>query len=358
MPRVDTLAAQNLETSRALLRGELSFVVETYRGEAFFVYSRNPADITILSDSTTRVLVSSYANESKQYFRTLTGLSDATTYYYRFCFTAETTDCGEVVSFTTAPDYDPNRPFRSPTVSTAGAVDVNAEMATLEGSYRRNDATNAIAFFVYGEDRQAVGSVSSRYDQYRDVDEQGDSLQKLRVGVNIADRGEYSRTIDDLDRGTTYYYSLCISYDDDEERGIRCGSTRSFQTRARQLDGPTISGQTVTVSGDQARFSATVDMEDFFDGHVFLVYGTNEEQVTQVEELSTFDRVRQAEDELQKRSLEIDFDVRDTFSETIVDLQPLAVYYYRFCVEYEAENDRGYESSVVRCGRVDLFRTQ
>lgn len=356
-PKIDTLSAQNVEISRVLLRGGLTFPDELYRGKAYFIYSRNFTDLVTPSTGVNQVLVSNSADESKIYFRTLSGLSDNTTYHYRFCFDDGQVRCGDIVSFTTVEDFDRDGTFRTPSVNTRPAINIDANSATLEGNYRRYDATNAVAFFVYGEDEDVVSEVSELYDYYQDIRELDERLQKMRVGVNIADRGEYSREVDELERDTEYFFSLCVAYDDDEATGIKCGSTRSFETQSRQRDIPTIRSTSASISGTTVTLSASLSMQDYLDGHAFLVYGTDETRIQSVVEEDRFSRVRQDEDAIQKISLETDFDGSKIFTTTVRDLLG-ETYHYRFCIEYQALNYRGYEELRLSCGSVNSFSTQ
>jgi len=178
------------------------------------------------------------------------------------------------------------------------------------------------------------------------------------VGVNIADRGEYSRTVDDLDRDTDYYFSLCLSYDDDRESGIRCGSTRSFTTLRRQYDEPRFSDQSVSVAGTVAQFDVLVDMEDYNNGQVFLLYGTSEERVVAATADAGFSRIQQAEDELQKRSLDTGLDNRERYEYSERDLAAQSTYYYRFCAEYAAEDQFGRDVQQLTCSDVESFVTR
>ena len=353
-PTLSTLSPQNIETSRALMRGEIVFSGERYNVKTYFIYSRDAAAVTSLSDTANKVLVSNYAPRGDIFTRNLSGLSDGTTYYYRACYEESELVCGNVVSFDTVEDVNRNDVFRAPSVTTNRAVDIEAENVTLEGSYRRNDAANATAFFVYGEDQTAIREVPDKYDEYSDVRELDEDLQKVRVGVNIADRGEYSRIIDELERDTTYYHRLCVAYDDDEETGIKCGSTLSFETKRRQRDDPTARSLTADVSGTTVEMSAFVSMEDYLDGHVFIVYGTSEDRITAVENADRFSRVQQSGDTIQKISLDVDFDGSDTLSATARDLTA-ANYFYRYCVEYEKENDRGTDVLHLTCSTVESF---
>jgi len=353
-PNVDTLSAQNIYTNRATFRGSIEFPSESFAGAVRFYYSENRSDVINKSDDVDTLVVSNRTMNTRSYDRIVSGLNDDTTYYYQFCFTADTVICGDTVMVTTVEEIDSN--YRLPTASTQRAEDINAETATLRGTYRRNSADSTTAFFVYGESRDLVNEVSVEYEEYRDIDEQGDALQKVRVGISLDASGSFSREIDDLERRTVYYHRFCIAYDD-AETGIRCGGTYSFETKSRQRDVPEIRGESDRVSGTTATLSANLDMEDYINGHAFLVYGTSESRINSVANVSRFSSVSQSGDSIQRVSIDADFDGSDDVSIAARDLIS-SDYYYRFCIQYEAENDFGSDQLYVVCGDVGNFTVE
>lgn len=354
-PIVDTLSVQDLYTSKATARGTLSFLGKSYRGSAYFLLSENYSDVLNQSSDALVITVSSRASASKTYTKKITRLAEDTKYYYRFCFSAETTNCGDIVSFTTNEDYDRDDSYRLPSVSTKRAENINAEDITLIGRYKLNDMKNATAFFVYGENRARVDEIQSEYSAYSQVREYDEDLQKVRAGVSIPSSGTIERTIDELEKDTTYYYRFCVAYDDDNATGIKCGSTSSVTTDSKDRDEPTVSAQRVIVNGSSVTFSATISMQDYLDGYAFLVFGTSLDRVTDVSEEDSFSSVKPYGDALQRIALQTNFDGRDSFTYKRSDLTT-GTQYYRFCVEYEAENDRGRGDLFLSCGKVELFQ--
>ncbi len=364
-------SANNIDFRRATLRGEIALPDNSRVGPLFFAYSDSQSRLianTQPDDSyqdlkeNTDIAVSfitQTVSRSASYQRTISNLLDDERYYYRFCAegVAGSLMCSTVTTFETVEDTNRNTAYRAPSVSTQRAENIEASTATLTGSYNINSAENAVAFFVYGESQTLIASIPSDYDEYSDVREAGDNLQKVRIRADATGSDRPERTIEDLERETTYYHRLCVSYDDDTATEIRCGGVLNFTTDDRDRDRPVIRTASVLVGGTSAAFTATIDMEDYRDGHAFLVYGTNESSIEQVPSRNRFTSVTQNGDQIQRVSIDVDFDGRDTVTQNVTDLLPAAAYYYRFCVEYEAENDFGNETQFLSCSDTETFST-
>ena len=370
-PMVLTRSAQNIETGRATLRGAVELFGET-EGTAFFVYGYNENQVTAFTsrydsvsdvpdenttDAMRVVIVDQRADESRLYDRSVSSLVDDTEYFFRFCFETsvgidELMRCGAVRSLMTIEDDYRSDRFSLPSVSVDRATNITAHEATLSGRYDVRDAVDGIAFFVYGESSELVGEVADEYDTYSAVREADEDLQKVRVGARLLGRGERERHIDDLERDTEYFYRFCLEYDG-ERSGLRCTSVRSFTTDSRQRDDlpDAVTGIAVP-SQMNILLTGRVEMNDYHDGHAFVVYGLSEERVTAAAEARGFDRVGQAGDDLQRVSVDTDVDGNREVRVSISDPVPNAVYYYRTCVEYEAEDEYSREELVVGCGAV------
>jgi hypothetical protein len=347
-PIITTFSAQNIETTRALLRASVTYIGEPYRSTIYFRVSDDPMTVAEQSLSAAE---SASVYETGMVSERISGLEPDTTYYYQACSEGGFI-CGDIVSFVTEPDWDSAENYRKPSATIQRPREIQAESATLTGQYRMRDSTVNTSFFVYGLNSDAVRNIDRNYDEYSEVREQGDALQKVRAGVNLTGTGERTRTIDDLQREETYYARYCVAYDDDEQ-GIVCSSTTSFDTKARDREKPSFSLTDALLSQTQVEFVSRVSMGDHFDGQVFLVYGTNEERIEAVSEYSSVDRINQYEDELQRRTLAVDFDGESQVTYTEVNVLPVQ-YYYRVCVEYEAEDYRGYLDATITC---DVTRT-
>lgn len=363
-PRIDTLSAWNLYSDRATIRTELTYLGETYKGNIFLIYSTNKQAVMTADSNLTRYAdlvekndfwFSSIINnvqKSGVYSKQLYQLSSDTQYFYTTCFEATVVTCGGVESFTTNESYNLYGTYQYPTAISKQAESIMGTSAELSGTYYLNSAKNASAFFVYGTDRALVTAVST-FDTYSDVQESGDKLQKVRAGSNIESNGSRDVIVDELEKNTTYYQRFCVAFDDDEETAMRCGSVLTFTTKKRDYDIPTFRNQSALVAGHTIAFNVTADMEDYTDGYLFLVYGTVS-AVTSVSDRSRFIDVYQNGTTLQRVAIDADFDGSNTVQWFAKDI-PSGDYAYRFCTQYETENNYGWTVQALECSDVALF---
>ena len=135
-------------------------------------------------------------------------------------------DCRDIDRRHSYRDYD------YPDVRTDRATDIRRTGAEISGSVDMNDYRNGLVFFVYGEDSDLVEDIPYDFDQYDDIDEEGDDLQVIRIDSDLDDDDSYEKRLVGLDDNTDYYFSLCVEYDDQyyDEKRIICGRTREFET--------------------------------------------------------------------------------------------------------------------------------
>ena len=94
-----------------------------------------------------------------------------------------------------------------------------------------NDFNNGLAFFVYGEDEDQVEDITDEYDEYRDIDEDGDDLQKVFVDDNIDGSISARADIRGLDDDTDIFFTFCVEYEDeDDDEVLVCGDVEEFTT--------------------------------------------------------------------------------------------------------------------------------
>ena len=118
-----------------------------------------------------------------------------------------------------------------PDVDTNRARDIDDDSAYLYGDVDMNDFNNGYVFFVYGEDEDQVEDIASDYDEYSDVDEDGDDLQKFSIDSDLDGDASYDAYIYGLDDDTDYYFQICVEYeDDDDDEVIECGGVEDFTT--------------------------------------------------------------------------------------------------------------------------------
>ena len=244
-----------------------------------------------------------------------------------------------------------------PDVETFSARDVENDRAELRGEVDMNDFRNGVAFFVYGEDEGDVKD-ATREDEYRDIDERGDDLQKVLLDSDIDSREDFERIVRNLDRGTRHYFALCVEYEESRNREtIKCGDIEDFITDGngsrndQEPDVETLNAR--NISDDRAQLRGEVDMNDFDNGRVFFVYGEDKDQIEDAIREDEYNDIDEDGDDLQKVIVDSDLDTRDDFTRIVTRLDDDTRHYFALCVEYEDENDR----ETLECGDIEQFRT-
>ncbi len=117
-----------------------------------------------------------------------------------------------------------------PEVTTDDAEDVTETRAELRGEVDMRDAEDGIVFFVYGEDEDMIEDAADEA-RYRDIDTDGDDLQKVRVASNFDDEDDFYAVVTGLDDDTDHYFRICVEYEDeDNDDRLECGDVESFET--------------------------------------------------------------------------------------------------------------------------------
>lgn len=372
-PSIEVMSAQNIEDNSATIRGVVD-MRGAKDGLVFTVYgySENDvqaiggqyntyADIPELNNDRARTFVlDRRAKQLEEYDRRVTRLVPDTDYHFKLCveyktlFDNKLIKCSDTKSFNTNPTNIRSNNFALPSVSLNRVLNIDAGGALLSGSVRMNDGIDGKVFFVHGEYLPLIREVEDVKD-YSAVREFGRDLQKNRVATGVRGRGEYSYELDDLDSNTVYYYRMCVEYDGQRD-GIRCTSVRNFTTNSRnQSIVPYVETRTVVMTANTVSIPARAEMNNFNDGIVFLVLGTDIKQVTRSVEASSFSRLRQYGDSIQKILLDSDLDGKKTYTKTFFDLNIGDTYFYRTCVEYESRDEYNRVDIFLQCGEVKSF---
>ena len=223
---ITTLYATNIEDDRVKLRGEIDFN-NSDTAKVWFVYGDSRSN---LDEKTTKIDLDD--SDSSAFSRTLTGLDDGVVYYFQAVGEDEDGDIdrGAVLSFRTQGNYFPNF-GDEPDVNTDRADDITEDSASLQGSVDMNNFDNGKVFFVYGEDENLVSDVEKDFDTYKDVDEDGDDLQKVLMDSGLDGDDDYTLGIYDLDDNTEYFFNLCVEYEDEDgDDKLKCGNVENFET--------------------------------------------------------------------------------------------------------------------------------
>jgi hypothetical protein len=220
---VFTRTAINIEDNRATLRGRIDFNDED-EATVYFLWGDTR---TNLDEETSHVLLDD--NDDENFEKTLTGLRNNETYYYRAV--AEDSEgnktYGTVYTFSTN-DSDEDYPD----VTTYSAQNIHDTSADLRGSIDMNDFNNGTVFFVYGEDEDQIHDVDEDFKAYSEIHEDGDDLQKTSVfDSNLDDTKSYTIEVTGLDRDTDHFFRLCVQFEDEDDTTLLvCGAIKSFTT--------------------------------------------------------------------------------------------------------------------------------
>ena len=220
-------------------------------------------------------------------------------------------------------------------VYTRAADDIDDNSVTLRGEVDLNGEDEAEVYFVWGE---------SRYD----LDEETD-----HTTINDNDDEDFEETITGLDEGERYYYCAVAEDEDGDET---YGTIYSFVTDEEDDDEyPDVYTRSANdISDDSADLGGTVDMNDFNNVTVFLVYGEDDDQVEDVsDDYDTYEEIEEDGDDLQKVRFETDLDGEDSYEAEVDDLDDNTKYYFSLCVEFEGEDD----DDQILCGAVKSFTT-
>lgn len=223
---VETLSARDVERDEASVYGDVDLNGVSY-ADVFIQYGRSSNNLNDRSDSARMT-----SRNGSTFRADLESLREDERYYYR----AAARDpfgrysYGRTLSFTTD-DRRSSRNDDEPEIDVDRARNIDERSAEISGEVDMNDFRNGVVFFVYGEDEDLVEDVSDDYDEYRDIDEEGDDLQVVRVDSDLDGREDYEITITSLDDDTEHFFTLCVEYeDDDDDETIDCGDIEDFET--------------------------------------------------------------------------------------------------------------------------------
>ena len=211
---VETEDASDIDDDRARLNGEVDFNRED-EATVYFLWGERRND---LDNQTTRVVLDE-DDDDEDFSQIITRLDEDETYYFRAVAEDERgrRDLGSIESFITDDDRR-GRDDDEPYVKTEEAEDVDEDSAELYGEVDMNDFRNGIAFFVYGEDEDQVEDVERDFDEYDDIDEDGDDLQKVFVEDDVDGDLEAWANIFGLDDDTDHYFAFCVEFEDEDDR--------------------------------------------------------------------------------------------------------------------------------------------
>ena len=296
-PEVETLSASGVDIDSATLNCTVD--ANGASTNVWFEWGESSSNL----DNNTASTSVSGSEGSASVSRTINGLDEDATYYYR-CVgrNSEGTDYGNVRSFTT--DEDGPEPSDLEVI-TGDPDDVNHDDAVLVCEVDGTDGEDTDVWIEYGEDEDDLDSDS-------DVE-------------TVDDDGDVSITVDGLDEDTEYFYRCVAENDEDYDTG----STESFTTDedgGHTGDRPSATTLSATsVDTDSAKLRCEVDTNGD-DADVWFEWGEDE-------------------DDLDERTSKVsvnDDETNQTVTKTITGLDEDTEYYFQCFIEDDGgEEDEG-----------------
>lgn len=222
---VETLRAIDVEDDEASVYGNVDLESARY-ADVWFQYGHDDDDL----DERSR-MGRIDRNDRRTFRADLEDLEEDERYYYRAVARDPQgrLDYGVTRSFFTDEDDRDRYDDDEPDVDTGRAFNIDEDSAEFDGDVDMNDFRNGIVFFAYGEDEDQIEDIADEYDEYRDIDEDGDDLQLIRVDSDLDDDAEYEVRVSGLDDDTEHFFTLCVEFEDDDET-IICGDVEDFET--------------------------------------------------------------------------------------------------------------------------------
>ena len=246
-PVVTTLSADDVDENSATLQGELDDDGGENNLDAYFEWGTSSGNLNYT------LTAGSVDDSGDEFSRTLSGLDENETYYFRAC--AENSngdDCGSVKQFTTDEENVVVENNDLPIITTLAVIDRGSNYGSVDGFFDANGCSVA-TYFEYGT-TQSLGRTTSSV---------------TRGNGN----GSMATFIAGLSANTTYYYRAVGTNCEGTSRGV----IRSFTTTSGgSTQPPVISGGG---NGNMIRLTITND-EDVVSSGDDLVYDVTWENIS------------------------------------------------------------------------------
>ena len=225
---VETLRAIDVEDDEASVYGNVDLDSARF-ADVWFEYGQDDDDL----DERSR-MGRIDRNDRRSFRADLEDLDEDERYYYRAVARDPQgrLDYGAIRNFFTDEDgRDRDRDDDEPDVETGRAFNIDEDSAEFDGEVDMNDFRNGRVFFAYGEDEDQIADIARDYDEYRDIDEDGDDFQVALVDSDLDDDAEYEARVFGLDDDTEHFFTICVEYEDeDDDETIVCGDVEDFET--------------------------------------------------------------------------------------------------------------------------------
>ncbi len=212
---------------------------------------------------------------------------------------------------------------------------IGRSSATFLGYVDRGSSPTAEAWFEYG-----TGSTYTKRTDTIAITKSG------RQTVKVAES--------DLSPGTRYNYRIVI---EDQNGNRQYGQPLSFTTINKAdtqsfVGRPVIETEGATyVSSRGAELAGFVSMNDYANGLVYIVYGTDRSDLLDLDEYDKYEDIPVVRGVTSKFIINKDFSGRDRQVKKVTSLKSATRYYYVACVEYKSPSLRR------ACGEVESFTT-
>lgn len=346
--QIETRTVNIFDEDSAVLRGRLN---QGDNVDVYFVYD-DSNNISCTSGGT-RVDVATNVDASYSFDKTITGLDDDTTYYYRACAEDNGTllDTGDREDFTT--DSVNETVVNTRQVETLSSDDVivvgSNGQATLRG--RITSGSSNFVYFVWGLDGVTLSCTSNSSNQNRLI---------AQNHTNTYNSGNvFTADLGGLNENNDYQYRACAS-DNTLNPDIAQGNLEDiiFEDDATNLDDSffieTRSEQNVTENSAELRGSVDTTDSDVDNIDLFFVWGEDLSEIEDVDNEDTYRDVNTNGDNIRKRLVRENFDGDQNFEEDVSGLSTDERIYFRFCAEYETSNG----DDAIKCGVVEEFDTR
>jgi hypothetical protein len=223
-------------------------------------------------------------------------------------------------------------------VVTRSATSIDTDDATLRGKVHLDEDETATVWFEYGTSATNLNS---------DTNE---------LTIEHEDDPNFSIEVDDLSADTRYYFRAVAEDEDGEKEYGYVLYFTTLDTDDSDEETPNVVTRSpADITDETAIVRGRVEMEDFDNGIVFFVYGTDENKILDVDDdFDTFEEITETSSLLKKVEVEDDLDGNASYEYEVKNLSTDTQYHYRIGVQYEDENG----DDTLELGDLRSFRTE
>lgn len=218
---------------------------------------------------------------------------------------------------------------------TREAASIEDSTATLHGRIDTDSDASLTVWFELGTDEDELDTATTKQT------------------IDSADEKEFSRNVAGLDPDTTYFFRAVAQMSTAPDYGMVLSFTTNEQedTSGRPI---AHTDEATRIERGSAYLNGSVDMQEFTNGIVFFVYGSDEDAVEEIpDEYEEKDDIETDKDRINVVDADSELDREESYSEFTDGPRGDTEYFYRMCVEFENEDD---DEEIV-CGDTETFTT-